>query len=297
MTTNEKMIEITNYALLTSVEKAAEKFNVNYETISRYKRALKQSLLQHTSPKILVFDIENAPIEAYVWNKSVWNTRVNPSQLIKDWYMICWAAKWLDSSEVINSCVTPEESINRDDKRIVKELNKLFDEADIVIAHNGRKFDVPMANTRFLYHKMQIPSPYRIVDTLIIARKAFSVTFNHLDYLGEFLGLGRKKETKFQLWKDCMAGSQEALDEMQAYNDQDVILLEDVYHSVKGWSRSHPNMNVYQDTEMCCSVCGSEAIKQKGEYITNVNTFLSYQCSDCGAYSRKSKHILVALAR
>jgi len=297
MDISERMIEITGYAAMTSDAEAAKKFDVSYETVSRYRRALKGKNLQQTSPKILLFDIENTPTEAYVWNKSVWNTRVMPKQLIEDWFMICWAAKWLDSSEIINSCLTPEEAKNGDDKRVVKGLNRLFDEADMIIAHNGKKFDVPMANTRFLYYKMPIPSPYRIIDTLLMARKAFAVTFNHLDYLGEFLGLGRKKETNFQLWKDCMAGDKKALDEMQAYNNQDVILLEDVYHAIKGWSKSHPNMNVYQDTEMCCSVCGSENIKQKGNYTTNVNSFASYQCKDCGAYSRKTRKKLVSLAR
>ncbi len=64
--------------------------------------------------------------------------------------MISWAPKWLGSKEVMSECLTPEEILNEDDDRIIKHLWQLMDQADIVVAHNGKRFDVPKMNSRFI---------------------------------------------------------------------------------------------------------------------------------------------------
>lgn len=294
MTSIEKIREIVSYAIEHGDDKAVEKFVINYETLGRYKREIYR--IKH-QPKILVFDIENAPTEAYVWNMRMYNTSISAGQLKNDWFMISWAAKWLNSSEILSDILTPTEARKRNDKRIVKSLWTLFDQADIIVAHNGEKFDVPMTNTRFLFHGLKPPSPYRILDTLKMAKKTFSVTFNSLNYLGKYLNLGQKKDTDFQLWIDCMSGLQEALNKMLLYNRQDVNLLEDIYHTLKGWSYSHPNINTYQQTTDCCSHCGSANIFKKGSYVTQTHEYDSYQCKDCGGYSRKTAKTLIATAR
>ena len=42
---------------------------------------------------------------------------------------------------------------------------ELIDKADIVIAHNGDKFDLRKLNTRFLFHELGTPSSYQSIDT------------------------------------------------------------------------------------------------------------------------------------
>ena len=245
--------------------------------------------------KTLVFDIENAPVEVYAWNKRLWNTSIPQDQLIKDWFMLTWCAKWLNAPDVIKTSITPAEAKKRDDSRIVKKLWHLFDQADIIIAHNAWKFDIPMVNTRFITLKMKPPSPYRVIDTLKVGKKVASFTYNHLDYYGKVLGLGRKKDTDFQLWIDCVAGKQKALKTMLDYNAQDVILLEDVYLHFRGWMKGHPNMNNFQP-ETGCSNCGSLNIQPKGYYYTQTNKYRSWQCKDCGAYSRETKRTKISVA-
>ena len=132
-------------------------------------------------PKILVFDIETSFMENYTWGTFKQDIAIN--QIKNDWNMICWSAKWLFSDEVIHDRLTGKESRRKDDKRITKSLWKLLDEADIVIAHNGDAFDIKKANARFLYHDLELPSPYRSIDTLKIARRNFKITSNKLDYL------------------------------------------------------------------------------------------------------------------
>ena len=64
----------------------------------------------------------------------------------------------------------------RDDKPLLKGIRDLLDEADIVIAQNGKSFDVRKVNARLIQHGFQPPSPYRVVDTMLVAKKYFAFT-------------------------------------------------------------------------------------------------------------------------
>lgn len=90
--------------------------------------------------------------------------------MIDDWFVLCWSAKWLYSNEVLGDCITSEEVLQENDERIVKSLWNLFNECDILIAHNALNFDVPKMNARFVKYGLNPPSPYKIIDTLQIAK-------------------------------------------------------------------------------------------------------------------------------
>ena len=115
--------------------------------------------------KTLIFDIENAPVEAYVWNKRVWNATISRKQLKHDWFMLTWSAKWLNAPGTISYKLTSKEAKAKDDKRIVTKLYNLFEQADIIIAHNAWGFDIPMVSGKFIQHGFSPPSPYRVIDT------------------------------------------------------------------------------------------------------------------------------------
>lgn len=86
-------------------------------------------------PKILIFDIETAPMRAYVWGR--WKQNIHLEQTISEWFALSWSAKWLNNPNIMSDVLTPAEVLIEDDKRIVKSMWKLFNEADILIAHNG----------------------------------------------------------------------------------------------------------------------------------------------------------------
>ena len=119
-------------------------------------------------PKILLFDVETAPMRAYVWGR--WKQNISLNETISEWYILCWSAKWLYSNTIMYDKLTSEEAINQNDKRIVTNLWKLVDEADIVIAYNGKKADIPWMNTRFIINGLKPPSPYYIIDSCEVAR-------------------------------------------------------------------------------------------------------------------------------
>ena len=243
-------------------------------------------------PKILILDIETAPSKAYIWG--IWQQNIghNLDMFLEDWFILTWSAKWLFQEEVLSGKVTPYEAKIGDDERIVEELWNLLEEADVVIAHNGKKFDIKKINTRFLAHRLPPPMPYQLIDTLIHARKNFAITSNKLDFIAKrFLNLdGKLEHGGFPLWARCLDGEQQALDEMEEYNIQDVKILEDVYLEMRPWIKPHPNVGLFIGKEVsCCATCGSEELEWSGNYATYANTYAAYRCSSCGATGRSKK--------
>ena len=237
-------------------------------------------------PKILLFDIETSPMEVYVWG--LYKQFISHNNIIKDkngneksWYVLSWAAKWLYDDDVMSDIVTPEETKERNDKRVLKSIWKLFDEADIVIAHNGDRFDIRKLNARFIEHEMNPPTPYKSIDTLKIARKEFAFVSYKQDYLTKHFKLNQKLSTEFQLWVDCINGNQERLDEMVEYNRHDVMGLEQVYLKLRPYIKNHPNLGVLMDMDVCPS-CGCEFLDQtEANYFTGANRFTVYRCQAC----------------
>jgi hypothetical protein len=261
----------------------------------------------NTSAKVLILDIETAPISAYVWG--IWNQNIGTHQIQSDWFCLTWAAKWLFEDKVYSGKIKPNEVLKQDDKRIIEGIWKLVNEADIVIAHNGEKFDMPRLNSRFILNGLNPPLPYQQIDTLKHIRRQFGFTSNKLDYVNKLLNLERKKETKFELWENCMRGNASALTEMESYNVQDVRILEETYLLIRAWIKPHPNMGLFilDEKEHRCPNCGSNNLDAQGKmYYTTANAYELMRCSNCGASSRKrlgainikeKRHLLISSAK
>ena len=98
-----------------------------------------------------------------------------------------------------------------------------LDSADIVIAHNANKFDLPTINARAVEHGIKPPSPYKVVDTLSVAKKHFRFTSNKLEFIADALGCAPKLKHQhfpgFELWLQCLKQNDKAWKEMKEYND------------------------------------------------------------------------------
>lgn len=109
-------------------------------------------LAESKEPKILILDIETAPMKAFVWKR--WKENVSLEQTISEWFMICWSAKWLGSNTIYSGCLTPEEILNEDDKRITESIAELLDECDVAVAYNGCvEKDTPILMKDFTWRK------------------------------------------------------------------------------------------------------------------------------------------------
>ncbi len=244
--------------------------------------------------KVLVFDIETAPMLAYVWGRRDVNVAIN--QLKSDMHVIAWAAKWLGDPprKVVYMDQRNAKSIEND-REILRPLWHLLDEADIVVTQNGKAFDSKILNARFIMHGMQPPSPYKHLDTLQIARSAAKFTSNSLEYLTDKLCTKYKKlsHSRFpgmELWKACLAGNLKAWDEMKRYNIHDVLSTEELYLKIRAWApQSAPD--IYRDASVC-KTCGSGNIRLMGHDYTRASKTQQIRCNDCGRWMRGNREAL-----
>ncbi len=236
-------------------------------------------------PRILTVDVETAPNIGYIWGMFKQNLGLN--MLIETSYLLSYSAKWLDSGQVLYE----ENRDGTNDKKLARSLRRLLDKADIVIAHNAKKFDIPVIQGRMVFHKLAPPSPFKVVDTLLVARKEFRFISNKLEHLADLLGCAPKLQhgnfPGFELWSECLKGNDAAWQEMKVYNIQDVLTLEQVYLRLRPWMRQHPNLGVLMEEDVpVCPKCGSKHIHFRGYVTTNVSKFHRFQCKDCGGWGR-----------
>lgn len=293
----QKYFDVHPSALTMGAGLIGKRTHSHPEVVREAKRLYKMNIridnsvkIKPNFPKILIFDIETSPVKAWVWK--TWKENISLPQTINDYFIICWSAKWLYSDDVFGACLTPQEALLEDDSRIVKELWKAFNDADIIIAHNGKAFDIPRMNTRFILNGLVPPTPYQVVDTLCVAKKQFGFTSNKLQALATYFGLDGKLDTDFKLWKDCMDGDEEALQYMFDYNKQDVKVLEEVYLKLLPFITNHPNMGNLMNRTVC-SNCGSDNLEliPNKYYYTSIGKYALYRCKDCGAITRGRENL------
>ena len=235
--------------------------------------------------KILIADIETAPVLAHVWGLFKQNVGLN--QIQSDSYIMCFAAKWLGEERVHYA-----ESRKLTTSRVMlKKLHALLDEADFVVGHNFARFDRAKINAAFIKAGMTPPSPYKVIDTLHIAKREFRFTSNKLEFIAKALGCSLKSAhgqfAGHALWVETLKGNAEAWAEMGAYCKQDVLVTEEVYVKLRPWDTAHPNVNAMAEhDDRACPHCGSKHVNAKGKRFTNSGEYTRFQCQDCGAWSR-----------
>jgi len=223
--------------------------------------------------KVMLADIESSPLITYNWGLY----EQDAIKKIKSFTILSFAYKWLDEPVQVLACDTMSE------KKLLGEIWKLLDEADLVIAHNGDSFDIKKINTRFIIHKMSPPSPYKTIDTKKVAKSVAAFDSNSLNNLGIDMDEGEKiKHRGFDMWEGCMAGVQRDWDDMKRYNKQDVVLLEKVYKRLVPWIKNHPRVS---DKPNSCPNCGSSKIQSRGEAFTKHGKYNRFVC-ECGKWLR-----------
>lgn len=243
-----------------------------------------------THPKIVTLDIETSPIIAYVW--SLWKVNVGLNQIIEDWSILSFCYKWLGQKQVHYHDCRGQGADVRNDAHLLLKLHKVLDEADIIVAQNGKKFDMRKINARFLVAGLPPPSPYKVVDTMLEAKNVAAFTSNRLEWLSSVLtDEPKSKHAKFpgfELWTECLRDNPLAWKEMEKYNIVDVRATEKLYLRLRPYIQGHPNIGNYRDDDeaVSCPKCGSHKVQKRGKARTQSGVYDRYQCTDCGGWSR-----------
>jgi DNA polymerase elongation subunit (family B) len=234
------------------------------------------------SPKILFIDIETSYATGWFWRPG-YNLNITYDQILTEPAIICVCYKYNDSGKVYSLSWD-----KGDDKELCKEFHRILNTADIVVGHNGDKFDIPWLKTRMLFHGISNMPEIQSIDTLKIARSKFKFNSNRLDYLGKFFGFGGKKDTGgIDLWHDIIQhNSNIALKKMISYCCRDVILLEKVYNKLQLYIKPKIHVGIFQGHSKCsCPKCGSERTKSDGNLVSAAGIRKKkMECLSCRKY-------------
>ncbi|MBV1928392.1 MAG: ribonuclease H-like domain-containing protein [Gammaproteobacteria bacterium] len=241
---------------------------------SKCKIALRQAREEHNSltkkldnneARVLIYDIETSPNLGWFW-RAGYKLNITPGQITKERAIICVSYKWLGEDQVYN--LTWDK--NQCDKFLIEQFVPILNEADLIVAHNGDRFDIKWLKTRALFHRIPMLPNYKSFDTLKVAKSKLNFNSNRLDYIAKFLGHEGKNSTSINLWLDIMFKKcKVAMNTMLEYCDEDVRQLEHVYNELKYLDNPRLHTGVIQGKIKSTSpITGSTDI----EYIKSVTT-------------------------
>lgn len=239
--------------------------------------------MEERKAMVLFYDLEvsRSIVEGY---GNRWDYKV--VKVIRPQELMCFSYKWMGDKEP--TFVSKHDFKNM--KQFVTFLRDLFHDADILVAHNAKKFDNKMSNRYFLKYNVDNPSPSFTVDTLQVARSQFKFEGNSLNELCEYLEIGKKENITYaDLEEDFMSKHprKETVALMKKYNNMDVELLEKLYRRLLPYIPNHPNMARLMNVHDACPSCGNSdetKIGREKYRYTKLGVFMQYKCKLCKKY-------------
>lgn len=304
------MYDLLNQAYQAWIEcgrnsaQAADKLNLAVSTFKgRLKKARK--IFDKTDPVICFWDIETTHLISAHYE--LYGINVDKSNVLLDWIIVCgaWQIKGeapqatsiLDDLERFkNNCFDIRYGLFVDDYHVVKTLYDMLMGVDILVHHNGDKFDIKKFNTRAIYHGFPPIRHLKMVDTYKVAKRHFALTSNSLDYACEFFNLPRKIHNEKGLALRVTLCDPSAIKDYVTYNKQDVKCLEALYNKLLPYIDNHPNYGLYSNA-VCCPNCGSHNFIEDGFDNTRISQRQAYRCQDCGAIFTDGKTLTKAIMR
>lgn len=233
-------------------------------------------------PRILIWDIETAGVNAL-------NADLGA--------IVCVGYKWLGEKDahVIRIDQFPKWFSDKglNDKPLLKATLDIMEQADILVAHYGDRFDRPFFNGRCAINGLTPPPPTKQRDTCFLAYKQFKFSSNRLQHLADIFRLDEKKYRKScpdewpGWWHSALAGNKKAIKAIADYCKQDVLTLEKVYLHLRPYDPAHPR--VHQDRSKC-GHCGGEINYRGLAYIAH-NKYRRFVCIECGHWGRETTKV------
>jgi hypothetical protein len=240
-------------------------------------------------PKVRLWDIETLPNVAVSFG--VWDQNLRPESILKTTSICSISWKELGEKTVHNVSIGDFDGWKDnpyDDKKLVSVVRDVLLDADILIHHNGDKFDLKYFNTRLMANGFTALPKFQTIDTYKVAKSRFHLNSNKLSYLADILGVAGKDDMCLADWIGVLSGKTSSLRKMEAYNNQDVVVLEQVYNKIISYVPSHANHNVFTG-EDACPACGSHKLIKRGYHLTKTSKKQRYVCKDCGSWSHSGK--------
>lgn len=137
-----------------------------------------------------------------------------------------------------------KRGVRGNDRELVKQANEVIRGHDIVIAHNGRFFDLPFLRTRAIVHRLAPLPDMVIIDPVRVARSKFRFQRNSLARMLDTLGLSEKKTPlELSTWMDVLHnGTRAGMEEIVEHCEADVRALSGLLPYVRPFIKQFDNM-------------------------------------------------------
>jgi DNA polymerase elongation subunit (family B) len=239
-----------------------------------------------TKRRRLYFDLECSPNIGFFWTAG-YKLNISTESIIKERAIICICYKWEDEEETHSVYWDSKQN----DKKLLIEFIKVANQANELVGHNGDKFDLAWIRTRCLFHRIEMFPTYVTIDTLKVARSKFKFNSNKLNYIAQYLGIGEKIHTEYNLWKDIVLNKcKDSMEKMIKYCKQDVILLEKVHKELNHHIPAKTHYGVlFGEDRGTCPECGSDDLARNNKVVTATGlTRIQYRCNTCHKYHSKT---------
>lgn len=137
-----------------------------------------------------------------------------------------------------------KRGIRGNDRELVKRANEVIREHDMVVAHNGRFFDIPFLRTRAIKWGLAPLHDMVIVDPVRVARSKLRFQSNRLERMLDTLGITeRKTPLDLSVWMRVLHnGDAEAMDTIVEHCEADVTALSALLPKVRPFIKQFDTM-------------------------------------------------------
>jgi uncharacterized protein YprB with RNaseH-like and TPR domain len=122
------------------------------------------------------------------------------------------------------------------DKLLFKELRDHLEEFDVLVAHNGIRFDLPFIQSKALRYKMKPLNPgIKFIDPVMLARKYLRLNSNRLDTVARHIhSKHQKTPLDMEVWFKAIGdGDRHCLNKIVSHCVADVKVLGEVMEAVR----------------------------------------------------------------
>jgi len=231
---------------------------------------------------ILYFDLETSHCLVAAWGTG--KTFISSEQILKDRKILTISYMWEGESRPTSLVLDLNKhdiyKFDDDaDKEMIIKFMEQVEKAKLLVAHNGRKFDIARLRARLVKYDLPDIAGIPLDDSYQFTRN-IDFTSHKLDFICKILGLGKKKKTSLDLWINIFfRKDKKALKYMAEYNRHDVVLLAKAYRKLRKYGQSHLNLAVSRENPNICPKCGSKLWK-KGFKISGIAKYQRYQCAN-----------------
>lgn len=120
---------------------------------------------------------------------------------------------------------------------IAEELRKY----DILVAHNGQRFDLPFLRSRMERWQLEPLPKKKLIDPVLLARNNLKLSYNSLEKVAEHLRIPiNKTPVTGETWiQAALDGDVEAMDYVVDHCVKDTLILEQVLNRLKEYCSTY----------------------------------------------------------